>query len=75
MDDVDVIKPVQGKRYLLVIENRFSHWVEAVPAKHKNADTVVKFQCREVISRFGIPRIIGSDNRREFIDKTVKGIC
>ncbi|XP_040927264.1 uncharacterized protein LOC121202322 [Betta splendens] len=72
LDFVDMVRPVQGKRYLLVVIDRFSRWVEATPAKHKTAETVAKFLCREVIPRFGIPLKISSDNGKEFVDKTVK---
>ncbi|CAL9692543.1 unnamed protein product [Knipowitschia caucasica] len=72
IDYVDMIRPVQGKRYMLVVSDRFSRWIEALPAKNKNADTVAKFLCREVFPRFGIPRRISSDNGGEFVDKTVK---
>ncbi len=72
IDFVDMIQPVQGKRYMLVVIDRFSRWIEALPAKHKNAETVAKFLCRELIPRFGIPTRISSDSGKEFVDKTVK---
>lgn len=74
IDYVDMLKPVQGKRYMLVIIDRFSRWVEAVPSKTLGADTVIKFLTREVIPRFGIPSEISSDNGSAFVQKVVKGI-
>ncbi|XP_046899564.1 uncharacterized protein LOC124483259 isoform X1 [Hypomesus transpacificus] len=73
VDFVDMITPVHGKRYMLVLTDRFSRWIEATPAKHQSAETVIKFLTREIIPRFGIPSIISSDNGKAFVDKTVKG--
>jgi len=72
MDFVDMIKPVGGKRYMLVVVDRFLRWLEACPTKWKDAQSVAKFLCREVISRWGLPDRISSDNGKEFVDKTVK---
>ncbi|XP_059202559.1 uncharacterized protein LOC131982018 [Centropristis striata] len=74
LDYVDMIKTVQGKRYMLVIIDRFSRWVEAHPSKDLGAETVVKFLIREVIPRFGIPSEISSDNGAAFVQKVAKGI-
>lgn len=72
LDYVDMIHPIGGKRYMLVVVDRFSRWVEAFPTKRKDAQSVAKFLCREVIPRWGIPDRISSDNGKEFVDKTVK---
>ena len=72
IDYVDMITPIEGKRYMLVVVDRFSRWVEACPTKRKDAQSVAKFLCREVLPRFGLPDRISSDNGREFVDKTVK---
>jgi len=42
MDFVDMIKPVGGKRYMLVVVDRFSRWPEACPTKRKDAQSVAK---------------------------------
>lgn len=72
MDFVDMLKPVGGKRYMLVVVDRFSRWPEACPTKRKDAQSVANFLCREVVSRWGLPDRISSDNGKEFVDKTVK---
>ena len=74
MDYVDMIKTVNGKRYMLVIIDRFSRWVEATPSKDQSASTVIKFLTREVMPRFGIPTEISSDNGSAFIQKTLKQV-
>lgn len=74
LDFVDMIKSVRGKRYMLVVIDRFSRWVEAVPSPDQAAGTVIKFLTREVIPRFGIPSQISSDNGSAFIQKTVKTV-
>ncbi|XP_061127087.1 uncharacterized protein LOC133146985 [Syngnathus typhle] len=72
VDFVDMIQSVEGKRYMLVVVDRFSRWPEACPTKRKDAQSVAKFLCREVICRWGLPDRISSDNGKEFVDKTVK---
>lgn len=72
IDFVDMIRPVEGKRYMLVMVDRFFRGTEACPTKRKDAQSVAKFLCREVISQWGLPDQISSDNGKEFVDKTVK---
>jgi len=69
-----MIKSVHGKRYMLVVIDCFSRWVEATPSKDLGAETVVKFFVREVISQFGTPSEISSDNGSAFVQKVAKGI-
>lgn len=72
IDYVDMIKPVEGKRYLLVVCDRFSRWVDAVPTKREDAASVAKFLCRHYFPTWGIPLRISSDNGKAFVDKTIK---
>ncbi|KAF7699152.1 hypothetical protein HF521_003894, partial [Silurus meridionalis] len=43
----------EGKRYILVVIDRFSRWVEATATAKNDAKTVAKFLIREVIPRMG----------------------
>ncbi|XP_036066596.1 uncharacterized protein K02A2.6-like [Oryzias melastigma] len=74
IDYVDMLKTVQGKRYMAVIIDAYSRWVEAVPSKDLGAETVVKFLIRGVIPRFGFPSKISSDNGAAFVQKVARGI-
>ncbi|KAL2076907.1 hypothetical protein ACEWY4_027497 [Coilia grayii] len=74
MDYIDMGKTIRKFRYVLVVVDRFSRWVEACPAPGPDAETVIKFFTREIIPRFGIPEVISSDNGKAFVEKTWKKI-
>ena len=48
-------------KYMLVITDYFSKWVEAIAIPNQEAVTVVEVLIKDVISRFGCPAIIFSD--------------
>lgn len=56
---------VGGKRYLLVMVDRFSRWVEAIPTAREDAKSVIKWlqisnkHLRQVEERFGIVHKFG----------------
>ena len=72
MDHVDMTERVKGFRYLLVVVDRFSRWVEAVPTKGPDCRSAAKFLCKEVFPRFGLPDCISSDNRPSFVADMMK---
>lgn len=74
IDFVDMAERRERKRYILVVVDRFSRWVETHPAVHADADTVVKFLRREVIPRFGITDKLSSDNGAHFLNKVAQKV-
>lgn len=76
---IDLIGPLkqtkEGYRYILVIQDLFSKWVEAFPIKSKTAEEVADVLIREVICRFGVPRQILSDNGKEFQNELLDAVC
>jgi transposase InsO family protein len=58
-----------GKRikYLLVLVDTFTGWVEAFPMTNKKASTVTTILVTDIIPWFGLPASIQSDNRPEFV--------
>jgi hypothetical protein len=66
--DFTEIKPGKyGNKYLLVFIDTFSGWVEAFPTKSETAQVVTKKILEEILPRFEIPRVIGSDNGPAFV--------
>jgi transposase InsO family protein len=64
-----------GYRYLLVLIDTFSGWVEAFPTKRETAQVVAKVLLEEIIPRYGIPETLGSDNSLAFISNVLRGLA
>ena len=64
--------PVQRFRYLLVLVDTFSGWVETFPTTNKRAHTVAQILLREIIPRFGLPSSLQSDKGPEFTSKVTQ---
>ena len=63
---------VRRVRYLLVLVDTFSGWVEAFPSTNKRAHTVARIFLIEIIPRFGLPSSLQSDNGPEFTSKVTQ---
>ena len=58
-----------GNLYILLAVDYVSKWVEAIACPRNDANTVVEFIQRNILSRFGAPRIIISDEEGHFANK------
>ena len=63
---------VQRVRYLLVLVDTFSRWVETFPTTNKRAHTVAQIILTEIIPRFVLPSSLQSDNGPEFTSKVTQ---
>ena len=61
--------PSVGNRYILLAVDYVSKWVEAVACSRNDANTVVSFLQKNILSRFGTPRTIISDGGSHFANK------
>lgn len=70
---IDIVgKLLKGKGqavYCVVAVDYMTKWVEARPLSHITEDAVVKFVKEYVIYRFGIPKVMVSDNGTQFKGK------
>jgi transposase InsO family protein len=58
---------VKRIKYLLVLVDTFTGWVEAFPMTNKKASTVTMILVTDIIPQFGLPACIQSDNGPEFV--------
>ena len=67
---MDVLGPLpmtaRGKKYILVMSDHFTKWVEAVPMPNQRAETVAKAFVDEVVTRHGVPTKLLTDQGRNF---------
>ena len=70
--DMGADNMVRGYRYILVMVDRYTKWIEAIPCKKEDANSVVKRLKNELIPRYGVPRCIRSDNVK---CKSILALC
>ena len=58
-----------GNLYILLVMDYVSKWVEVIAYPINDASTVAGFIQRNILSRFGAPRIIISDEESHFSNK------
>ena len=58
-----------GNLYILLVVDYVSKWVEVISCPRNDANTLVGFIQRNILSRFGAPRTIISEEGRHFANK------
>ncbi|MES9880687.1 MAG: reverse transcriptase domain-containing protein [Sedimenticola sp.] len=75
----DILGPLpktpRGNRYILVVADHFSKWVEIFPIEDQTAETCARVILNEVIARFGTPLSIHSDQGRNYESQVFKELC
>ena len=65
----------QVYKYLLVMIDTFTGWIEGFLTRTEKAEEVVKKKLLyEIIPRFGLPRSLQSDNGTSFPSKVTQGV-
>jgi len=76
---MDVLGPLltstSENKYLLVITDCFTKWVEAFPLSNIRAKTIAEVFMNQVISRFGVPLELHTDQGRNFESKTFQELA
>ena len=76
---VDVMGPlketVRGNRFVIVVGDYFTKWMEAYPVPNHKAETVATTLVDNFFCRFGIPQALHSDQGRDFESKLFQDVC
>lgn len=65
----------RGNRYLLVVGDYFTKWTEAIPLMDQEAETIAQAFMDRIFSVVGIPKIIHTDQGKNFDSILFKELC
>ena len=68
-------KAVGNKKYLLVGIGYFTKWVEVEPLANVRDVDAKKFLWKNIVTRFGVPNTLISDNGLQFDNKSFRRYC
>ncbi|CAF1521526.1 unnamed protein product [Adineta ricciae] len=76
---IDIMGPfpvtARQKRFLLVVVDYFSRWIEAFPMRTTTSENVADILTNEVFARYGLPKYILSDNGPQFVSNVFEEFC
>jgi len=64
-----------GNKYIVVVSDLFSKWVEAFPVKSTDTETLARVLVDEVICRYGTPLYLHSDQGANLTSKLMGSVC
>ena len=62
-------------KHVLLVIGSYSNWCECFPLRTQEATEVAAVPFREIISRYGSPRVLVSDGGRNFMSNLVKALA
>ena len=68
-------KAVGNKRYLLVGTDYFTKWVEVEPLANIRDVDAKRFVWKNIVTLFGVPHALITDNGLQFNSKTFRSYC
>jgi hypothetical protein len=77
LDFIGEIQPpsLGQHRWILTATDYFTKWMEEVPSKQATDSVIIKFLENNILSRFGCPRKIITDNAAAFRSKNLIDFC
>ena len=68
-------RTARGNRYVLVVTDQFTKWVEIVAIPDQSAETTARVILNEVIARFGSPISVHSDLGGNYKSRIFRELC
>jgi len=68
-------KSTRGNVWILTCLDPYSKWVEAIPLRNKEAETVARVLVEQVLMRFGTPIAMLSDRGNEVDSSIMRAVC
>ena len=65
----------RGNRYIMVLTDHFSKYVEVIPTRDQTAETCANEVLNKFVSRWGCPLTIHSDQGRNYESKVFQELC
>lgn len=75
VDFMGPFPPSYGYVYILLFVDYLSKWIEAIPTRKDDAQTVAKYVRSHIILRYGFPKILISDRGTHFCNRTLENLC
>ncbi|ROT67386.1 hypothetical protein C7M84_014540 [Penaeus vannamei] len=75
VDILTLTPSARGNKYVLVLIDHLTRFVELFPLASKDAQTVADVFLAEFVTRYGPPRTLLSDNGLEFRNRLLSDIC
>ena len=76
---MDILGPLpltdRGNKYILVLGDYFTKWVESFPIPNMEAKTIANMFVGHFVSRFGAPDVLHTDQGRNFESALFKEVC
>ena len=76
---IDILGPLpetdQGNRFIVIIGDYFTKWIEAYATRDHKATTIAKVLVEQFILRYGLPGTIHTDQGRDFESHLIKELC
>jgi hypothetical protein len=78
--EIDFVGPINpptkrsGARYIITTTEYLTRWEKAAPVKDCSVETTTQFLFEKVITRFGCPRILMSEQGTYLIKSTIKAM-
>jgi transposase InsO family protein len=75
--EIDFVGPINPPAkitreiYIITMMEYLTRWVEVAPVKDCSIETTAHFLFEQVITRFGCPRVLMSDQGTQFINRTI----